>query len=183
MRIAPPAVNRSSVAASIINSQKSLLQSTSTGSYQLSQTGCAAFRVISRYATATRRRFKTTFVLSLGLPLTIHYILLHFALVADDAKCIVVTSVCVCVSVCLCLSLAACPHYCTDPDVTWGNGRGARSCALLGGFAIGVRLSLLWQHSPNAKCQRMLVLALCLVFEIGLTWPQMTLNNASGQMW
>jgi len=30
---------------------------------------------------------------------------------------------CVCVSVCL--SLAAFPHYCTDPDVTRGNGRGA----------------------------------------------------------
>ena len=27
-----------------------------------------------------------------------------------------------CVSVCL--SVAACPHHCTDPDVTWGNGRG-----------------------------------------------------------
>jgi len=26
---------------------------------------------------------------------------------------------------CVCLSLAAFPHYCTDPDVTWGNGRGA----------------------------------------------------------
>jgi len=24
---------------------------------------------------------------------------------------------------CVCLSLAAFPHYCTDPDVTWGNGR------------------------------------------------------------
>jgi len=21
---------------------------------------------------------------------------------------------------CVCLSAAACPHYCTDPDVTWG---------------------------------------------------------------
>jgi len=31
-----------------------------------------------------------------------------------------------CVPLCLsvCLSLAACPHYCTDPDVSWGNGRG-----------------------------------------------------------
>ena len=29
---------------------------------------------------------------------------------------------CVCLSVCL--SAAACPHYCTDPDVTWGSGRG-----------------------------------------------------------
>jgi len=28
----------------------------------------------------------------------------------------------VCVSVCL--SAATCSHYCTDPDVTWGSGRG-----------------------------------------------------------
>jgi len=44
--------------------------------------------------------------------------LLHFARVIDDAKCIVVTSVCV--RVCVCLSTAVRPHYCTDPDVTWG---------------------------------------------------------------
>ena len=37
------------------------------------------------------------------------------------------------------------------------------SCALLGGFVIGARVALLWQHSANAKCQRVLVLALCLV--------------------
>ena len=37
------------------------------------------------------------------------------------------------------------------------------SCALLGGFAIGAWVSLLWQHSPNAKCQRVRVLAICLV--------------------
>jgi len=37
------------------------------------------------------------------------------------------------------------------------------SCALLGGFAIGARISLLWQHSANAKCQRVLVLVLFLV--------------------
>jgi len=24
----------------------------------------------------------------------------------------------------VCLSAAACPHYCTDPDVIWGSGRG-----------------------------------------------------------
>jgi len=48
--------------------------------------------------------------------------LLHFAWVVDDAKCIVVTRVCV--SVCVCLSEAACLHYCTDPDVTWQSGRG-----------------------------------------------------------
>ena len=28
------------------------------------------------------------------------------------------------VCLCVCLSAAACPHYCTDPDVTWGSGRG-----------------------------------------------------------
>ena len=38
----------------------------------------------------------------------------------DDAKCTVVTRVCVSV----CLSAAACLHYCTDPDVTWWSGRG-----------------------------------------------------------
>jgi len=42
--------------------------------------------------------------------------------VVDHEKCIVVTRVCVfvCLSVCVCLSSAACPHYCTDLDVTWG---------------------------------------------------------------
>jgi len=30
----------------------------------------------------------------------------------------------VCVCPCVCLSAAACLHYCTDPDVTWGSGRG-----------------------------------------------------------
>jgi len=52
---------------------------------------------------------------------------------------------CVCVFVCVsvCLSLAAFPHYCTDPDVTWGMVGVPSSCALLGGFAIGARVSLL----------------------------------------
>ena len=45
---------------------------------------------------------------------------LHFAWVEDHEKCIVVTRICVSV----CLSAAACRHYCTDPDVTWGSGRG-----------------------------------------------------------
>jgi len=70
--------------------------------------------------------------------------------------------VCVCVSVCL--SAAACLHYCTDPNVTCGSGRGCPykprhplgdalvySCALLGGFAIDARVALLWQHNANAK--------------------------------
>jgi len=45
---------------------------------------------------------------------------LHFAWVVDDAKCIVVSRVCVSV----CLSAAACLHYCTDPDLTWRSGSG-----------------------------------------------------------
>ena len=49
---------------------------------------------------------------------------LHFAWVVDDAKCIVVTRVCVCVCLSICLSAALRPHYCTDPDITWGHGRG-----------------------------------------------------------
>jgi len=51
-------------------------------------------------------------------------------------------SVCLCLSVSACLSLDAFPHCCTDPDVTWGNGRGTLPCALLGGFAIGASVSL-----------------------------------------
>ena len=41
------------------------------------------------------------------------------------------------VSVCLsaCLSLAAFPHYCTDPDVSWGVV-GVPSSSALGGFAM-----------------------------------------------
>ena len=58
--------------------------------------------------------------------------------------------VCDCVSVCVtvCLSTAVRPHYCTDPDVTWGRGRG---CPLVvqGGFAIGAQVALLWQHNVN----------------------------------
>ena len=50
-----------------------------------------------------------------------------------------------------------------DPDVTWEMVGGAPSCALLAGFAIGARVALLWQHSANAKCQRVLVLPLYLV--------------------
>jgi len=25
---------------------------------------------------------------------------------------------------CVCLFITACPHYCTDPDESWGNGSG-----------------------------------------------------------
>ena len=75
--------------------------------------------------------------------------------------------VCVCLSVCLsvCLLRAAFPHYCMDPDVSWGNGRG---CPLF----VHYRADLLSLHgfhcydniAQDAKCQRVLVLALCLVY-------------------
>jgi len=80
-----------------------------------------------------------------------------FVWVVDDAKCILVTRICV--------SVCPSPHSHTTARVPgfWGNGRGAPSCALLSGFAIGARVSLLWQHSANAKCQRVPVVALWLV--------------------
>ena len=45
-------------------------------------------------------------------------LLLHFAWVVDDAKCIVVTRICVSVCLCVCPRPHGCLHYCTDPDVT-----------------------------------------------------------------
>ena len=71
-----------------------------------------------------------------------------------------------CVRACVCLSLAAFPHDCTDPDVKLGNGSG---CPLVvhywadlqsvQGFSYYDNIAL----KLNAKCQRVLVLALCLV--------------------
>jgi len=62
----------------------------------------------------------------------------------------------VCVSVCL--SLAAFPHYCTDPDVTWGNGRG---CPVVVHYLADLQSVHAFRCSdniaPNAKCQRVLV--------------------------
>jgi len=57
----------------------------------------------------------------------------------------------------VCLPLATFPHYYMDQDVTWGV---PCSCTQLGRFAFGARVSLLWQHSTNSKCQRVLVLTL-----------------------
>jgi len=88
-------------------------------------------------------------------------ILLHFAWVIDDAKCIVVTRVCVSV----CLSTAACPHYCTDPDVTWGIDRG---CPLVVHYWADLQsvhgLSCYGNMTQMRNVSEyMLVLALCLV--------------------
>ena len=81
--------------------------------------------------------------------LAIRNLLLHFARVVDDAKCIVVMHVCVCLSAATLLSV--CP-----PTLLHGPGcnlaawyRLPPSCALLGGFAIGARVALLLQHNAN----------------------------------
>ena len=46
---------------------------------------------------------------------------------------------------CVCLSEATCPHYCTEPDVTWGSGRG---CLLVVHYWAHLQ-SVLWQHNAN----------------------------------
>jgi len=54
----------------------------------------------------------------------------------------------------VCLFLTACLHYCTYPDVTWGNGRG---CPL----AVHCWADLLWQHTHQMwQSARTLVLSL-----------------------
>jgi len=84
-------------------------------------------------------------------------LLLHFPWVIDDAKCALVTRVCVSVRHCF-------PTLQHRSGCNLGNSRGVpSSCALLSRFAIGARVSLLWKHSANAKCQRVLVLTLCLI--------------------
>ena len=76
-------------------------------------------------------------------------VLLHFTWVVDNAKCIVFMRVSVCLSVC------PRPHAQTIAR-TWmylgGVVGDVPSYALLGRFAIGARVVLLWQHNANAKC-------------------------------
>ena len=76
----------------------------------------------------------------------------------------------------VCLSLAAFPHYCTDPDVTWGNGR---VCPLVVHYWADLQsvhgfrcydnihacklIALYAANAYSAKCQQVLVLALGLV--------------------
>jgi len=57
---------------------------------------------------------------------------------------------------CVCLSVRGrMPTLLHAPDVTWGVVGmlpSCAACALLGGFAIGERVALLWQYNANAKC-------------------------------
>jgi len=64
---------------------------------------------------------------------------------------------------CVCLSFAAFPHYCTNQDVTLGNGMG---CPLVVHCWADLQSDTCFvavTTVPNGKCQRVLVLALCLV--------------------
>ena len=65
----------------------------------------------------------------------------------------------------VCLSLAAFQHYCMKPDVTYRNGRG---CLLVVHYWADLQsvhgFRCCDNIAPNAKRQRVLVLALCMVF-------------------
>jgi len=74
---------------------------------------------------------------------------------------------------CVCLSLAAFPHYCMDPDVTWVGGALwpctiGWICNRCTGFVAMTTYThkLIALYTANAKCQRVLVLALCLVLKL-----------------
>ena len=67
----------------------------------------------------------------------------------------------------VCLSLAAFPHHCMDSDVSWGNGR---ECLLVVHYWADLQsVHGFRRHdniAPNAKCQRVLVLTLCLANDV-----------------
>ena len=67
-----------------------------------------------------------------------------------------------CLSVCV--SLAAFPHCCTDLDVSWGMVGVPSSCALRADLQSMHGFRCYNNIAPKAKCQRMLVLAVCLVY-------------------
>jgi len=69
-----------------------------------------------------------------------------------------------CVCLFVCLSLAAFPHYCTDPDITWGNGRRCRLVVHYWADLQSVHRFCCYDNiAPNTKCLQVLVLALCLI--------------------
>ena len=109
------------------------------------------------------------------LKLAINIMIITFCVSRDDAKCIVITRVCVsvCVCVCVCVCLSVCPWpYAHNTARTH---RLPPSCALLGGFASGARVSLLRQLRANAKCQRVLV---CLVYDVAVVANERSRDSA-----
>jgi len=77
-----------------------------------------------------------------------------------------------CVCLCVCLSLAAFPHYGTDPDLSWVNGRGWPPVVHYLADLQSVHGFRCYDNTaPNAKCQRVLVLALSPVKLLSTTSP------------
>jgi len=56
----------------------------------------------------------------------------------------------------VCLSLAAFPHYCTDPDVTWRNGRRCPLVVRCWADLQSMHEFRCYDNRPNAKYQRVL---------------------------
>jgi len=69
---------------------------------------------------------------------------------------------CVCMSVCLCA--VACPHYCTEPDVTWESGRGCHLVVHYGADLQSVHGLRGYGNITRTRnvSEYILVLALCL---------------------
>ena len=81
---------------------------------------------------------------------------------------------------CVCRSAAACPHYCADPDVTWGMVGVLPSCALLGGFAIGARVSFAYDNIARTRnVSECSVFALCLVMLVEVSSSTAYTNKIS----
>ena len=90
------------------------------------------------------------------------YILLRFAWGVAEAKCILVTAVCV--PACVCLSVPRrIPTLLHGSGVSWGNAKGCRLVVHYWANLQSVNGFRCYENiAPNAKCQRVLVLALCL---------------------
>jgi len=128
----------------------------------------------------------TLFSLFIAHTVSLQRIKLHFAWGVAEAKCILVTAVCVPV----CLSVPRrIPTLLHGPGCNLGEWQGLpSSCALLGGVAIGARVSLLWQHSaeremsasacirymPGSKCD----VFLCSVMDMSLASHHLTECNS-----
>ena len=79
------------------------------------------------------------------MPLSVCIIcIIIFCIRHSQVKCIVATSVCVCLSVSRCI-----PTLLHGPECNFGQWYEVPppSCALLGGLAVGARVLLLWQHT------------------------------------
>ena len=97
--------------------------------------------------------------------------------ISREAKCIMAMAIWLSV----CLSLVAFPHYCTDLDVTWVNEGVPLVVHYWVDLQLVYRFGCYDNIAPNAKCQRVLVLALPL-FQFTRSTPPSRPNNVRGGM-